>query len=450
MKETSSISRRGFLRRSIAASTVFAVPVIIPACARGRAGRPAPSERVVVGHIGVGDRGSYLLGEMVQVKNAQVVAVCDVKRDRREKAAQVVNDTYEMAGCAVYKDSEALIARTDIDAVAVASCDHWHVLHALAAIRNAKGVYVEKPLGITIEEDQVLRRAVQKHDGIFQFGTQQRSAREFWQACTLARNGYIGKLKEIRVWAPPSVAGGPTAQAPVPDTLDYDHWLGQAPFTPYTLERDSNKWWWHISDYATGFIAGWGIHPVDIAFWGAGDLMRTPCTIEGVGKFPTGGVCNCAIDWNINIAYDSGVVVDFRAAPAPPEWLQKYGTEGRDHGTVFIGDKGWVHVKRGEINTSPGELAKFKFPETDKVRLYESKHHIRNFIDCVYDHKPTVAPIEDAVQSDMFCMACDTAIRLRQRLRWDSVKEKFTGPGADEANKRHSRTMRAPWSLKEA
>ena len=117
---------------------------------------------------------------------------------------------------------------------------------------------------------------------------------------------------------------------------------------------------------------------------------------------------------------------------------------------LFIGDKGWVHVKRGEINSSPGELAKLKFPETDKVRLYESKHHLRNFVDCVRDHKPTVAPIDDAVESDMFCMACDTAIRLRQKLRWDPAKEKFIGADTDAANARHSRPMRAPWTLKEA
>ncbi len=449
MKNPVSLSRRSFLRRSLAASTAFAVPVIIPACARGRAGRPAPSERVVIGHIGVGDRGSYLLSETIQIKSGQVVAVCDVKQDRREKAAKVVNDTYGTTGCALYHFSEELIARKDIDAIAIASCDHWHVLHALAAMRAGKGVYVEKPLGITIEEDQALKKAVHKHNGIFQFGTQQRSAHEFWQACNLVRNGYIGKLKEIQVWAPPSVAGGPTELAPVPETLDYDRWLGQAPSTPYTLERDSNKWWWHISDYATGFIAGWGIHPVDIAFWGAGDLMRTPCTIEGTGVFPTQGVCNCATDWKININYDSGVLVDFRGAPAPPEWLQKYSTEGKDHGTAFIGDKGWVHVKRGEINSSPGELAKLKFPETDKVRLYESKHHLRNFVDCVRDHKPTVAPIDEAVESDMFCMACDTAIRLKQKLRWDPIKEKFIGADTDAANARHSRPMRAPWTLKE-
>ncbi len=450
MKEQSSLSRRSFLRRSLAASTAFAIPVIVPACALGRAGRPAASERIVLGHIGVGDRGSYLLSETIQIKNAQVVAVCDVKKDRREKAVKVVDDTYSSTSCAMYNNSEELIARKDIDAIVVGSCDHWHVLHSLAGIRSGKGVYVEKPLGLTIEEDQALKKTVHKHDGIFQFGTQQRSAREFWQACNLVRNGYIGKLKEIQVWAPPSVAGGPTEAAPVPATLDYDRWLGQAPFTPYTLERDSNKWWWHISDYATGFIAGWGIHPVDIALWGAGDLLRTPCTIEGTGVFPKEGVCNCATDWNIKLAYDSGVLVDFRAAPAPPDWLKKYGAEDSSHGTAFIGDQGWVYVRRGEIVTSQKELAKLKFPDTDKVRLYESKHHLRNFVDCVRDHKPTVAPIDDAVEADLFCMNCDAAIRLKQKLRWDPVKEKFIGAGSDEANARHSRTMRAPWTLKEA
>lgn len=445
MSKHTPLSRRGFLRRSLAAGTAFAAPVIIPACARGKAGRPAPSERIVVGHIGVGDRGSYILTETVQVKGAQVVAVCDVKSDRREAAAKVVNDTYGTADCAMLNEFEELVARDDIDAVVVASCDHWHVPHALAAVRAGKGVYVEKPLGLTIEQDQALRKAVKKHDGIFQFGTQQRSAREFWQACSLVRNGYIGDLREVLVWAPPSVAGGPTTPAPVPETLDYDRWLGPAPLTPYTLERDSNKWWWHVSDYAIGFIAGWGIHPVDIALWGAGDLMRTPCRIEGTGGFPTEGLCNCATNWKIDLAYDSGVRMDFRSAPAPEEWLERFGTKGAEHGTVFIGDKGWVHVKRGEINTSPGSLATLEFPDTDKVRLYESKHHVRNFVECVRDHKPTVAPIDDAVEADLLCIACDTAIRLDKPLRWDPAREEFID--SPEANARRSRPMRAPWKL---
>ena len=446
MPKSTPLSRRRFLQTALAAGAAISVPTIIPACALGRGGRPAPSERIVIGHIGVGDRGSYILSETIQVKNAQVVAVCDVKRDRREKAQKVVNDTYGANGCDAYNNFEDLIGRKDIDAVVVASCDHWHVLHALAAVRSGKGAYVEKPLGLSIEQDQTLRKAVQKNNAVFQFGTQQRSAHEFWQACNLVRNGYIGKLKEVYIWAPPSVAGGPTQQAPVPETLDYDRWLGAAPFTPYTAERDSNKWWWHISNYAIGFIAGWGIHPVDIALWGAGDLMRTPCWIGGTGEFPTEGVCNCATAWKINLDYASGVRVDYRGAPAPPEWLKRFRTEGKDHGTAFIGEKGWVFVKRGEINTAPESLAKLKFPNTDKVRLYESKHHIRNFVDCVRDRKPTVAPIDAAVESDLFCMACDTAIRLKERLRWDPVAEKFIDSPA--ANARHSRPMRAPWTLK--
>ncbi len=437
------ISRRRFLGTSLAATGAAAFPAIIPATALGMNNRAAPSERVVIGAIGVGDRGAHLLGETLQSPGAQVVAVCDVKRDRLETAAQTVNRHYENQGCAAYNDHELLTARGDIDAVIVASCDHWHVLHALAAVRTGKGVYLEKPMGVTVQEDQALREAVHKHNAVFQFGTQQRSDKKFRQACELVRNGYIGKLHTIYVWAPPSVAGGPTEQAPVPETLDYDRWLGPAPFTPYTLERESNKWWWHISDYAVGFIAGWGIHPVDIAFWGAGELLSAPCWIDGVGRFPTEGVCNCATDWKITCAYDSGVTVEYRAEPAPVDWQRRFRADA-GHGTAFVGDEGWVCVNRREITSEPESLAAMTLPDSAQ-RLYESRHHVRNFVECVREKRDTVSPIDESVAGDLFCHACDIAIRAARPLRFDPRREVFPDDAA--ANQRLSRPMRAPWKL---
>lgn len=437
-------SRRGFLKRGISGGAVaLGLPAIVPATALGRGKRVAPNDRIVIGCIGVGDRGSYLLGAALQQPDVQVVAVSDVKRDRRDAAKAVVDKHYGGGDCVAYNAFEDLCGRDDIDACIVASCDHWHVLHALHAVRNGKDVYVEKPLGISAEQDQALRKAVRRRNAIFQFGTQQRSDARFRRACELVLNGHIGRLHTIRVWAPPSQSGGPLERGTPPPTLDYDRWLGPAPDAPYTLERETNKWWWFISDYAIGFIAGWGIHPIDIAVWGGGDLLRTPCTIRGTGSFPSEGVCNTATAWDIRCEYESGVTVHFRSAPCPDEWKQRYGKTS-DHGTAFEGSDGWVHVNRSVIATSPAGLLAETFA-SNRIQLVRSDHHMRNFVDSVRSRQDPISTIESAVHGDLLCQACDVAIRLGRALRWHTGNERFIGDR--EANGRLERAMRSPWQL---
>ncbi|HOC73564.1 MAG TPA: Gfo/Idh/MocA family oxidoreductase [Candidatus Hydrogenedentes bacterium] len=438
MKSRHAVSRRRFLGTSLA---VAGFPTIIPGSALGLNGAVAPSERVVLGSIGVGDRGRAILEGALQCKEAQVVGVCDVKANCREAATALINDFYGNQDCFAVKDHAELLAKPDIDGVIVASCDHWHVLHALAATRLGKGVYVEKPMGCTVAEDQALRAAVRKHGTVFQFGTQQRSDGKFHDACSLVRMGAIGELHTVYVWAPPSVAGAPTQEAPVPETLDYERWVGPAPFKPYTLERDSNKWWWHISDYALGFIAGWGIHPADIAYWGAGDAVRTPFTIEGVGRYPVGEVCDTATDWKATCTYDSGLVIEFRATPAPRDWVDRFQARP-DHGTAFVGSEGWIQVNRSGMTCFPESVAKKDIKDSP---LFKSRHHMRDYVQAIRDKRQTVAPIDEAVQSDLFCQVADIALRVGKPLRWDPAAERFAN--SDEANARLSRPMRAPWSL---
>jgi len=440
MSSKHSMSRRSFGKRSLAAALF---PMIVPASALGRDGAAAPSNRVVIGSIGVGDRARYLLETALQVKGTQVVAVCDVKTDRREQARDMVNKYYENQDCAAYVEHEKVVERDDIDACIVGSCDHWHALHSLAATRAGKGVYCEKPLSVSMEQNQALRAAVRKHKTVFQFGTQQRSDRKFLQACELVRNGRIGELKTINVWSPASSSGGPTEQAPVPVNLDYERWLGPAPFTPYTQDRDSNAWWWFIEEYALGFIAGWGIHPLDIAMWGAGGLMHTPVMVEGRGSFPAEGLCNTATDWKISLTYDSGVEMDYRSQPAPKEWVERYGLTD-SHGTAFEGTAGWVAVNRSDITASREGLAKDKI-KADEIHLYKSRHHMKDFVDSVRDGSDPASPIEEAVNGDALCHMSDIAIRLKRPLRWDPAVERFEND--DEANARLTRPIRPPWRL---
>ncbi len=433
-----SISRRRFLSTVGAAASALGIPTVVPSAVLGREGRPPPSERVVLGAIGVGGRGHSVLAELLSVPAVQAVAVCDVKRPERQSARAMVDRHHGGQACAEHEDFRDLVAREDIDAVMVASTDHWHVLHALAAVRSGKDVYVEKPLGLSIEELKTLRDAVQRHGRVFQFGTQQRSDTNFRHACELALNGYLGSLRTIRVSAPSGPGertGSSTYEpAPVPEGFDYDRWLGPSPVAPYTPKRVINPHWFHISDYSLGYVAGWGIHHVDIAQWGNGTELTGPVEVEGTGVFPTDdGLCDNALSWEVSLRYRSGVVMDFTS------------DGGRNaHGIRFEGTEGWVHVARGSIDAEPKRLLQVS-PKAGEVRLPVSDHHQKNFVDCVRSRGRTISPIEVAVRSDTVCHLSDIAMRLGRKLRWDPDREEF--PGDPEANRFLSRAMREPWHL---
>ena len=440
-----NVTRRRFLETSTGlALGAVGFPYVIPSTVLAGAGRVAPSERLSVGCVGVGPRGTAVMRNFLAQDDCRVVAICDLKEPRRDAVSATVNQHYGNGDCDVYTDFRELIARDDIDVVSIATTDHWHVLVALAAARAGKHVYLEKPMGLSLAEDQALREVCRRYGTRFQFGTQQRSSRNFRFACELVRNKSIGELKTINVWSPGSNNGGPLEQVPAPDWVDYDMWLGPAPYHPYTVDRVSNKWWWFISDYALGFIAGWGVHPLDIALWGLGDELPGPLTIEGKGVWPTpDGVCDTAMNWDVVCNFDSGVTMNFTGWPTKDEWHQRY-KQMQSHGTAFEGTDGWVLVDRARILAEPKELLNIEWGPND-LRLYESPNHARNLLDCVRSGKDTICPIDVAVQADALCQISDIAIRLEQKLRWDPAREQFVNN--DAANRRLVRAMRSPWQL---
>lgn len=424
-------SRRNFLKRTglVGASLVF--PSVVPSRVFGQ---QAPSNRVNLGHIGVGGQGGGLLQGMMGQPMAQSVAVCDPIRERRESAARRVDQYYagqrkseSLRGCSVYTDFRELLARPDIDAVVVATPDHWHVPIALAAIRAGKDVYVEKPLGLSIEQDKAIRAAVRLHGRVFQYGTQQRSfSQHCGFACELVRNGYLGELKAIHVVAPNGSAGGKFVQQPVPEGVDYDLWLGPAPYQPYTEDRVMGTGRWFIYDYAIGFLGGWGAHPLDIAHWG---YPHVPVEYEGTGKIPSEGLFDTVIDWNVRGQYASGIEFSL--------------TTGTDE-TKFVGTRGWVAASRGGIRAEPASLLSVKIKPAETHLLQENDHY-RDFVQCVRTRRTPVSDIESAVQSDFISHLCDIAIRCRRKLRWDPDKEVIVG---DEfASRMTRRAMRVPWTL---
>jgi predicted dehydrogenase len=437
MQLSKQISRRSFLKKTAGAAVgVTGFPYIVSSSALGKAGSITASERITLGFIAVGGRGSALLRNFLYLSEAQVVAVCDVKRPNRDRALQTVNEHYGAKVCTAYIDFRELCARKDIDAAVVASTDHWHVLHALEAVRTGKDVYCEKPLGMSVEQGQVLRRDVNRYGRVFQFGTQERSSRNSRFACEMVRSGRIGKIHKIIVASRYSVPSENYPSVPVPDWLDYDLWLGSAPWAPYTANRVNNSHWFHISDYALGFIAGCGIHTIDIATWGNGTDLTGPIEVEGIGEFPPDGLCNCATGWDVNLKFANGITMNFTDGERNPL------------GVKFEGTDGWVFVKEEHLGGKPDANPKSLLEKPigpNEMHLPVSNHHQQNFLDCVKTRARTVAPVEVAVRSDTLCQLSDIAMRLGRKLRWDPDNEKFINDA--QANRMLRRPMRNPWRL---
>ena len=433
--KTQKPSRRRFLK--VAAATV-AAPYVITSTALGQGDVPAASERVALGHIGVGGRGSGVLGAFMRVPNSRSVAVCDPFKDRREARAAKVDARYGQAvgkGCVAYRDFRELLARDDIDAVVIATTDHWHVPAGLAAVKAGKDVYIEKPLGLSIEQNQAMRAAVRRYGAVFQYGTQQRSVCQHCAfACELVRNGYIGAVKEVHVDAPGSAAGGSTTPIPVPDGFDYDLWLGPAPVTPYTADRCTNLGSYYHYDNSIGLIGGWGAHPLDIAHWG---FPHTPVEYEGTGTIPETGLFNVLTGWNVRGRYADGTAFHFK------DTGDYFGGGGPDN-TVFVGEEGWVAASRSALDAEPKSLLKVKI-RPDEIHLYQSKNHYKGFIDCVKSRRDPVSDIESAVQSDIMSHLSDIAIRTGRKIQWDPGQERIVADA--DAARRCSRPMRSPWRL---
>jgi len=416
------ITRRSFLKYTGAA---IAAPMILPS--RVLFGATTPSNRVTTAHIGVGGQGGGVLHSFLGVDKCKVLAVCDPLKERRDARADQVDKHYGASGCKAYNDFREVLARDDIDAVVVATPDHWHVPISLAAVRAGKDVYCEKPLGLSIQQNKILRAAVHQHRRVFQYGTQQRSFNTHCGfACELVRNGYIGELKEIHIVAPNGARGGVATPQPVPDGLDYDLWLGPAPVAPYTTDRVIGGGRWHMYDYALGFIAGWGAHPLDIAHWG---YPHIPVEYEGTGVIPTEGLFDTVVNWDIKGRYASGVLFTMKA--------------GGDK-TTFVGTEGWLAPSRGHITASSDSLLKLTLKPTD-IRLLQDRHHHANFINSILARKNPASDIDSAVQSDFVSHLGDIAIRTGRKIKWDPATETIVGD--DSAAAMMTRAMRAPWSL---
>lgn len=392
--------------------------------------------------IGVGNMGFGHLRQFLSSPEVRIAAICDVRESRRQSAKKVVDAQYGDSGCATYNDFREMMARKDIDAILIATPEHWHVLIGLEAARMGKHMYFEKPMGRTVAEMKAMREAVHRHGVVFQFGTQQRSSRDFRFACELARNGRLGNLHTIVVSSATNDPHPNQPVHPVPKGLDYDMWLGPAPWAPYTTVR-CERGWKFIYDYSLGCVSGaWGIHDVDYAQWVNDADGTCPVEVEGTGALPRDGLYTTFITWEVEHRYANGVRLihmDSRtAAKRIPQFKQGW------RGVLLVGDDGWVVVSRQGMEAHPKSLLKATF-SPNEIRLPVSNDHRRNFLDAVRFGRETISPIDAAVNSDITCHQADIAMRLKRKLRWDTRAERFADD--EQANRMLSRSMRSPWRL---
>ena len=427
------ISRRSFIRRTAAGvATAAAAPLMLPARAWGQT---APSNRITLGFIGMGKMARGHLDAFRRDPACQVLAICDVESRRLTDTVDQTNAFYagesgtaSYTGVAAYKDFRELVARDDIDAVIVATPNHWHALTSIAALASGKDVYCEKPLTLTIEEAVAVTRAARRYDRVFQTGSQQRSDPTFRYACELVRNGRIGKVLTVHV-----NVGGPPSECylppePVPDGLDWDFWLGPAPERPYhsdiapPMEFDGWPNWRSYRDYAGGGMDDFGAHHYDIAQWGLGMDHTGPVEVlppsaeysqitykyaNGVTMFHGGGKPGCAVE--------------------------------------FIGDAGRVRVNRGEyLETEPDEVKRMTIGPNE-THLYESNNHKDDWLSCIRTRSKPICDVAIGAHTANICHIGNICYWLNRPLKYNPEQCRFEND--DDANRLLGRPMRGPWRL---
>lgn len=428
MSTNRKVSRRAFVKAT--ATLGLSAPFILPSSVWSA--ETKPSNRITMGFIGVGTQGRGLLDGFLGNKETQVLAICDVDTTRREHSKKTVDDRYskqtdsEYKGCTEYQDFRELIARKDIDAVCIATPDHWHAFVAVSAANAGKDIYCEKPLSLTIHEARAMVTAARKNSRVFQTGSMQRSSSEFHKACELVRNGRIGKVQQVLV-----DVGGPSVWCDLPEEqaepgLDWNTWLGPAPTRPYNSvlsPRGVHKHfpnWRNYREYSGGMMTDWGAHHFDIAQWGLGMDESGPVDIiPPEDPKATKG---------LKYIYANGVEV----------------IHGDGGGVNFIGSEGKIFVNRGKFKADPESIAQEPIPDNG-IHLYKSTNHLQDFLSCVRSRKRPICDVEIGCRSVTVCHLGNLAYWNHRRLLWDPANERFIGD--DEANMWLDRQKRGAWKV---
>ncbi len=433
------LNRRQFLKKSTGtALAAVSFPYVVTSSVLGKNGNVAPSNRIVIGCIGIGWQGGINMINFLRKPDTKVVAVCDVDKKHLNQARNRVNREYDNKDCATYSDFREIVVRKDIDVMSIGLPDHWHSIPSIAAAKNGKDIYGEKPLSHTLVEGRAMCEAVKRYSRIWQTGSWQRSKPNFRFACELVLNGRIGKIIKVEVGLPAGHKDfgrtkGQETPGPAPEHLDYNFWTGPAPWSPYCPARVHKNWRWNY-DYGGGQLMDWVGHHVDIAHWGLGFDRTGPVEVEGQGVFPPrSSVWNTATKYMIKTKYANGL----------PMTIAGGHSEIRG-GTKWIGEDGWVWVTRNNIDAHPKSLLKDKIKPYE-INLHQSSNHHRNFLDCVKSRKETLTPCETAHRSATPGHLGLISMMLERKIKWDPKKEQILGD--EEASRMLGKSMRSPWQL---
>ena len=437
-------SRRQFLKTSAAASVAaLGVPYFVPARSLGAENAAAPSDRVVIGVIGCGGMGRGHLGALLDHPEVQVAAICDVDAAHREQALEIVHQKVAAAGKSAagdfpaYGDFRRVLERPDIDAVYVATPDHWHALISIAAAKAGKDIYCEKPLANSIAEGRAICKAVNENKRILQCGSHERSNPNVRYACELVRSGKLGDVKTVRVHLPcddphhQEARSRQTAPAPaaVPEGFDYDFWLGPTEKVPYAENR-CHFWWRFNHRYGGGEMTDRGAHIIDIAQLALDMDASGPVEYQAQGVPLQGGLYDVFLDFEFENVYPNGV--------------RLIGEKTGPRGIKFEGSKGtlFVNIHGGKLEADPATLVTEQL-DTNPFTGYS--YHRQNFLDAVKSRKATHATAEIGHRTGTICHLNNLSMRLGRQVKWDPVAE--TVIGDDEANALLTPKMREPWQI---
>jgi len=416
---SNEVSRRDFLR---GASAAVAAPYVITSAALGNRQFAAASERITMGTIGLGGRGQHVMGAMLANSDVQMLAVCDVQADRRAAGKAKVDQRYGNSDCRAHGDFREVLARGDIDALLIATGDNWHSLMSILATRAGKDVYCEKPLSVTVGESRALADTVQQYGTVLQCGTQRRSVGRFQFAVELAQTGKLGELHTMYAEKSPDWFGGhhqrtlpPQPELPR-EVVDWDMWLGPAPWRPYNAQYMTRDFWGGHRDFAGGPITEWGSHTVDLCQWANQADDTTPVEYE-------------LAEGTVVARYANGVKLVFEEGVWPLH-------------VRFVGSDGWVYADDdGNVDAEPKSL----LLDRQFGKGYPAEGHVRNFLDCVKSRRKPVADAETAHRATTACHLANICLQLGRPLRFDPRQERFVNDSM--ADRKLTRAIRQPWRL---
>jgi len=442
--------RRRFIQNAIMVSGGLTMPMIISSgCTSKKNGKTPPSDRIVMGGIGLGGQGTSDMQQFLGMEDVQYVALCDIDKSHRDNALGIISEKYGNKDARTYNDFREFLEKEKLDAIHIAIPDHWHAIPSIEAANRGLDIYGQKPLARSIAESRAIVNAVEKNNIIWQTGSQQRSEERFLKACELVRNNKIGKVHHVDVGLPD---GGQTVGMPVecavPEGVDWEMWLGPAKKVPF---RGIMHWNWRwILDYSGGQLTDWAGHHIDIAHW-ALDLERTgPVEIEATGLYNENDLFNVPYAYDIKCKYANGITMNIANKSKFIEMRtgkKGWDRENKDNlgmGTVWYGEDGWLHVNRGGIWAENPEILDYEVG-SGKTSLYKSPGHHTNFIDCVKSRKEPIAPAEVGHRSISVALLGEIAMTTGEKLKWDPVAETFTN--SDQANSLLKREYHNSWKL---